>query len=206
MMKSLILSLALVFGLFMGSAAIAEGQNASGPQLPDGFPITFGGPFSLTDHTGKAVTDKDFHGKFMLIYFGYTFCPDICPTNLQTMADALDQLGAKEKYVQPVFITIDPARDTSKLLKDYVKAFYPSMVGLTGTEAQIKSVANAYRQHRQIVPTEETKKDPNDYLVAHSSITFLMGPDGKFVTLFPHDTKAEFMAKVMAKYLKKAAS
>jgi protein SCO1 len=192
----------LLFGLFVADGARAEDQKNSPPQLPANFPISFGGPFALTDHTGKAVTDQTYRGKFMLIYFGYTYCPDICPTNLQTMADALDQLGTQAKKVKPLFISIDPARDTAKLLKPYVAAFHPSIVGLTGTEVQVSAVAKSFRQHRQKVPTEETKKDPNDYLVAHSSITFLMGPDGKFVTLFPHDTKAGFMAKVMAKYLR----
>ena len=95
------------------------------------------GPFALTDHTGKKVTDEDYRGKFMLIAFGYTYCPDVCPTGLQAMSVAMDSLGEQADWVQPIFITIDPERDTPEVMKEYVAAFHPSLIGLTGTPQQI---------------------------------------------------------------------
>ena len=95
------------------------------------------GPFALTDHTGKKVTDEDYRGKFMLIAFGYTYCPDVCPTGLQTMSVVMDLLGEQADWVQPIFITIDPERDTPEVMKEYVAAFHPSLIGLTGTPQQI---------------------------------------------------------------------
>ena len=169
-------------------------------ELPRALPLTFGGPFTLVDHDGVKRTDRDFHGKFLLVYFGYTYCPDICPTGLQTIADALDTLGSKAARVRPVFVSVDPARDTPAVLKDYVENFHPSTVGLTGTEAQVRAIARAYRVHRSKVITPDMKDD-DDYLVTHSSITYLMGPDGSWKTLFPHGTSAQKMAKALARYL-----
>ena len=171
-------------------------SSDEGPPLP----IKFGGPFTLTDHQGERRTDEDFRGRYLLIYFGYTYCPDICPTNLSTMSQALDELGDKAEGVQPLFVSIDPARDTAEVLADYVGHFHPRMVGLTGTEAEIRQVAKAYRVHRsKVVFDKDAPTD--DYLVNHSSITFLMGPDGGFLSLFPHDTKAEVMTRALEGYL-----
>src|SRR5690349_22991539 len=104
-----------------------------------------GGPFQLTDQAGKRVSDKDFRGRYMLIYFGYSFCPDVCPTTLAVMAQALEKLGGRAARVAPIFITIDPERDTPKVLDDYMKAFGPSFVGLTGSPAEIEGVEKKYR-------------------------------------------------------------
>lgn len=175
-------------------AFAARAQEA--PALPSDLPIQFGGPFSLIDHNGEARSDRDFRGRFMLIYFGYTHCPDLCPTGLQTIATALDELGAAADRIQPLFVTVDPARDTVELLRDYVGYFHPRLIGLTGSEQQIRAVSKAYRIHRLKVVTE----DEDDYLVTHSTITYLMGPDGRFVTLFPHDTDSAFMAQILLKY------
>ena len=190
------LCLALLLAAPLPSQAASDDQ---GPPLP----IKFGGPFTLTDHTGAKRTDADFRGRFLLIYFGYTYCPDICPTNLQTMSQALDELGDKAEGVQPIFVSVDPARDTVEVLADYVDHFYPTMVGLTGTESEIRAVAKAYRVHRsKVIVDSEAPAD--EYLVNHSSITFLMGPDGGFLSLFPHDTKAEVMTKALEGYLARA--
>ena len=190
------LCLALLLAAPLPSVAASSDE---GPPLP----IKFGGPFSLTDHHGERRTDEDFRGRFLLIYFGYTYCPDICPTNLTTMSHALEALGDKAEGVQPLFVSIDPARDTVEVLADYVDHFYPTMVGLTGTETEIRAVAKAYRVHRSKVVFE--KDAPADeYLVNHSSITFLMGRDGEFLSLFPHDTKAEVMTKALEGYLGRA--
>ncbi|HTI83176.1 MAG TPA: SCO family protein, partial [Acetobacteraceae bacterium] len=137
-----------------------------------------GGPFTLEDGTGKQVTDSDFRGKYMLVYFGYTFCPDVCPTTLNEVAEALDHLGAKANNLQPIFITVDPKRDTPAVVKQYTAAFSPRLIGLTGTPEQIANVAKAYRVY---YAEHRTGTGPNDYSMDHSSILYLMGPDGKFI-------------------------
>lgn len=181
-------------------AALIAGPSAA-KDTP--FPFQIGGPFTLSDHTGQEVTEKSFAGQFTLIYFGYTFCPDICPTNLQVMGVALDALAAMDEkaaaQITPVFISIDPERDKGELLKEYVSNFHPRMVGLSGTGAQTKAATQAYRIHAIKVVPEGS--DPEDYLMSHSSITFLMGPDGQLVTLFPHDTTPEKMTAVLRKYV-----
>lgn len=172
-----------------------------GPPLP----IQFGGPFSLIDHQGVRRSDADFRGRLLLIFFGYTYCPDICPTNLSTMSHALEALGDKAEGVQPLFVSIDPARDTAEVLADYVGHFHPQLVGLTGSEAEIRNVAKAFRVHRmKVVFDKDAAAD--DYLVNHSSITFLMDRDGQFLSLFPHDTKAEVMTRALEGYLARAES
>ena len=173
------------------------GANAA--PAPPPLANLFSGGFELTDHNGRARSSNDYSGRFMLIFFGYTYCPTICPTNLQHMAQALEQLGDKANTVQPIFITIDPARDTPSVLKEYVMNFGTRIVGLTGSEDQIRHVAKSYRVHRRKVIPD--KSAPQDYLVDHSSLTLLIGPDGKFRTLFPHDTTAPVMAKRLKKYL-----
>ncbi len=154
-----------------------------------------GGPFALTDQDGKQRTDKDFRGKYMLIYFGYTYCPDVCPTALQVMTQALDSLPADEqKRIAPIFVTIDPERDTAALLKSYVGNFHPALVGLTGTADQIRDVARRYR-----IYYAKAKDDGGsaDYLMDHSSIVFLIGPDGAYVTHFTHATPPDRMAEAL---------
>ena len=160
----------------------------------------FGGPFELTDHNGRAVTDGTFRGRFTLLYFGYTFCPDLCPTNLLTMAQALEALGPEGGRVQPLFVTVDPERDGPAALRDYMAHFGPRFLGLRGTPAQTRAVLKAWRIHRRKVPAE-AGADADDYLVDHATLTFLMGPDGKFRTLFPHDTRAEKMTATLRRYL-----
>jgi cytochrome oxidase Cu insertion factor (SCO1/SenC/PrrC family) len=161
-----------------------------------------GGPFDLLDHNGKPRTNSDFHGQFMLIYFGYSYCPDVCPTALQIMSTALQFLGKKAASVQPIFITVDPKRDTPEHLKDYVKNFYPGMVALTGTEDLIKEVAKRYRIYFSKASQDKTQSNSDDYLIDHSSIVFLMGPDGQYITHFNHQTNAEAMAKIISKQLR----
>jgi cytochrome oxidase Cu insertion factor (SCO1/SenC/PrrC family) len=150
-----------------------------------------GGPFTLTDHNGKRVTDQDFRGKYMLIFFGFTYCPDVCPGELQVMSAALDELGAEGEKIQPVFITIDPARDTPEAMKLYVSNFHPRMVGLTGSEEDIAAVAKAYRVYYAKAKGSENSPD---YLMDHSTILYLMGPDGKFVKHFTYGTDAKALA------------
>ncbi len=189
-------ALALVLGVAAVSSPAVAGQGGKVPELP----FSFGGPFELRDHEGQLRSDQDFRGRFMLVYFGYTYCPDICPTNLQTLSNALDILGETAEAVQPVFISVDPARDGVPQLRDYVSHFHPRLIGLTGSEAQVRAAARGYKIHRSKVLTDGDP-EADDYLVNHSSITYLMGPDGEFVTLFPHDTEADFMAEAIGRYL-----
>lgn len=158
-----------------------------------------GGPFTLVNGDGNTVTDKDFLGKWMLIYFGYTFCPDVCPTSLSTVANAMDKLDpAVAAKLVPVFITVDPARDTPPVVKDYAAAFHPSMVGLTGSPDQIAAISKEYK----VYAARAKGGDDDSYTVDHSSILYLVGPDGRFVTHFPHGTTADDLAAALSKAVK----
>ncbi|CAK0760720.1 protein SCO1 [uncultured Gammaproteobacteria bacterium] len=159
--------------------------------------ITLGGPFELTDHTGKAVTEATYHGHPVLLYFGYTYCPDVCPSELQTMAQALDRLGPDGTDIQPLLITIDPARDTPAHLSDYVSLFHPRLIGLTGTPAQIAAVARAYRVYfaRGPAPAPVKDGDGGAYTMDHSSFVYLIGPQGQFLALFSRAMAPERMAE-----------
>jgi protein SCO1/2 len=153
--------------------------------------VAIGGPFTLVDGDGRTVTDKDFRGRWMLVYFGYTFCPDVCPTSLSVVANALDKLEpAQLDKVVPLFITVDPARDTTAVMKDYVAAFHPKMVGLTGTPEQIAAVTKAYK----VYAAKAKGADEANYTMDHSSILYLMAPDGSFAAHFPHGTSADDLA------------
>jgi protein SCO1 len=158
--------------------------------------LTVGGPFSLIDGDGRAVTDQNWRGKYMLVYFGYTFCPDVCPTTLTNVADALDKMGAKADRVQPLFITVDPKRDTPEVVKRYAAAFGPRFVGLTGSPEQIAAAAKAYRVY---YAEHRTGPGPDDYSMDHSSVLYLMGPDGKFVAPVRADQSGPELATVLTK-------
>jgi protein SCO1 len=157
-----------------------------------------GGPFTLVNDNGKTVSNRDFLGKYMLVYFGYTYCPDVCPTTLNSIAQAMGKLGAKANQVQPIFITVDPQRDSPAVMKRYVSAFSPSLVGLTGTPAQIAAVAKEYRVY---YAKHVTGPGPNDYSMDHSSIIYLMGPDGRFIAPIAANDSGAQMAKDIAKRL-----
>jgi len=157
-----------------------------------------GGPFTLTDHTGRRVTDKDFRGKYMLVYFGFTYCPDVCPSGLQVISAALDQIGSKADEITPIFISVDPERDTPEQLALYVSSFHPRLVGLTGTPEEIQNVAKAYRVYYRKVKDE---KSSADYTVDHTSIIYLMGPNGEFIAHFTHATPVSVMAEKLEKVL-----
>jgi protein SCO1/2 len=154
-----------------------------------------GGPFALENGNGQAVTDRDFRGKYMLVYFGYTYCPDVCPTTLTEVAGALDRLGPKAARVQPIFITVDPQRDTPGTIKQYTSAFSPRIIGLTGTPAQIAAVEREYHVY---AAKHVTGPGPNDYGMDHSSVLYLMGPDGRFVAPVDADQTAAQLAQALA--------
>jgi len=163
--------------------------------------VTTGGRFILKSHTGKIVTDQDFAGKFMLVYFGYTYCPDICPTSLQTMTLALEELGDQAKHFQPLFISVDPERDTPKVLAEYVSSFYPGMIGLTGSKVTIDSVTKKYRV--KFSKVAEKNSDDDDYSVDHTSAIFLMGFDGRYLSRFGYNTTSQQMADKLKQFADK---
>jgi protein SCO1/2 len=156
-----------------------------------------GGPIALVDQAGKPVTEKTFAGKYALIFFGYTTCPDVCPTELSTMAGALDQLGPKGDGVVPVFITVDPERDTPQVVGQYAQAFHPRMVGLTGTPEQIAQAAKAFRVYYQKAP----QGDGSTYLMDHSAFIYLMGPDWQVVDILPPQLSPQDMAQRIGKQI-----
>ena len=150
-----------------------------------------GGPFSLTAHTGARVSDQTFRGKFMVLVFGFTHCPDVCPTELQVVSAALDEMGGKAADIQPLFVTIDPARDTAGALAAYVGNFHPRLIGLTGTEEEIRKIAAAYR----VYYARAKGGGGADYFMDHSSIIYLMGRDGRFLKHFSYGTDATELAR-----------
>lgn len=160
-----------------------------------------GGPFTLTDTNGKTVRNTDFLGKFMYIYFGFTNCPDICPAEMEKLSRTITQLDkkvGKDKWV-PLFITVDPYRDTPKVLKEYLSDFHPRIIGLTGSQEEIERVARSYRVYFA-VPDEST--NPNDYLVDHSIIMYLMSPEGKFLDYTTKDFNwMECLGKILRRMM-----
>ncbi len=169
------------------------------------------GPFSLVDHRGKAVTDKDFLGKFMLVYFGYTHCPDLCPIDLQIMTQTIDLLGEQGEKVQPVFITVDPKRDTVEVMADYVARFHARLFGLTGTREQVDAAANTYRVRRMkffplnLDDDDEREtgatEDNSEYVVDHTTSFFLVGPDGRGLMQYAHGITAEELVEDIQQFI-----
>jgi protein SCO1/2 len=160
--------------------------------------LTVGGPFALIDGDGKPMTDQTWRGKYMLVYFGYTFCPDVCPTTLSNVADAMDKMGAKADRVQPLFITVDPKRDTPAVVKQYAAAFGPRIIGLTGSAEQIAAAAKAYRVY---YAEHRTGTGPDDYSMDHSSVLYLMGPDGQFIAPVRADQDGPQIAAALTKLI-----
>ncbi len=154
------------------------------------------GRFLLESHDSGRVTDQSFAGKVRMMTFGYTFCPDICPTTLSTMAAAIDALGAKADQVVPIFVTVDPKRDSALHLKDYVQAFGPSFVGLTGTPAMTEAAARAFKVRYTLHPP--TGADPDNYLVDHSAGIYIMDRGGRFVAKLGHLSAPEDVAARLA--------
>jgi protein SCO1/2 len=156
-----------------------------------------GGPFDLIDQTGRRRTDADLRGKLLLLYFGYTYCPDVCPTDLMAIAAAVDQLGPAGENIQPLFITIDPERDTVEQLAGYVGAFHSRLIGLTGPPEQIRKAALAYKVFYARVPAP----DGTDYAIDHTSFIYLVGRDGKYLGFFPPNTPAERLVEIVHQHL-----
>lgn len=157
-----------------------------------------GGPFTLTQSDGRVVTDRDFRGHYLLIYFGYTSCPDICPTTLSMVANAMDILGPRAQQLQPLFITVDPAHDTPAMMRDYVRAFGERIVGLTGTDAEIRTIEQEYRISSTV---HENGSGTDDYTVDHTAVLFLVAPDGRYLAPIPATETGPELAKDLARYL-----
>ena len=192
-----LLVMASMFGC--GLAPAAEQEQPSAAQMMDDLmyghsPI--GGPFSLTDQSGKPRRDIDFRGKLMIVYFGYTFCPDVCPADLMSITQALEALGPTAESVQPVFITIDPERD-AKVLAEYLAAFHPSFVGLTGSPEQIRKVANSYKVFYVKMPGERS----GEYSIDHTGAIYLMGRGGEYLGFMPPQTSPDRLTEVLRKNL-----
>ena len=150
--------------------------------------VAIGGPFTLVDHNGNVVTEKSYSGKFLLVFFGFTYCPDVCPAALQTVTAALDKLGHKANKVRPLFISVDPGRDTPEQLKLYMSNFHKRIVGLTGTPEQIAAVAKAYRIYFRKV---EDSTNTDGYTMDHSAFIYLIAPNGDYVSHFTHATSPD---------------
>lgn len=165
--------------------------SAGGVQLAQG--VSLGGPFTLVDQTGRTVTERDFAGRPLLVYFGFTYCPDVCPTELGIIAAALDAMGPAGERVTPVFISVDPERDTPEAMADYVSRFHPRMVGLTGSAEQVAAAARAFRVYYAKVQP----RDSTTYLMDHSSFIYFVGPDGRVRSLFRPESAPEAIASAV---------
>ncbi len=185
---------ALMLGLLPVTAG-AHDRQAHAQAAP--LPIKPGGPFSLIDHHGAKVTDRNFRGLYMLVFFGYATCPGICPTGLRGMAEALDALGAAGEAVAPILVTIDPERDTVAALAPAVAKIHPRLIGLTGSFEQLNAAAKAYKVSAKLVGWT-LQKQP---IVEHGSYIYLMGPDGGFLTIFPPIMDPDEMAAAILGYM-----
>jgi cytochrome oxidase Cu insertion factor (SCO1/SenC/PrrC family) len=202
MSRRVLRRLPIALSLLLASIAGAEptGSDRSAAELMDALmwnrePV--GGPFSLVDHTGRPRTEADFHRKWLVIYFGYTHCPDICPTDLQAIAQAVDQLGPVGEAVQPLFITLDPDRDTAGHLAEYVPLFHPRMIGLTGARGAIRRAAAAYK----VFYTRAPAARPSEYGVDHTAFIYLVDPVGRYVGFLPPATPADRLEHILRQHL-----
>ena len=182
-------SASLVVGLLLMLWAIGGLKNGAAP-------AAIGGPFQLTDQSGQAVSQKDMEGHPTLIFFGFTHCPDVCPTSLFEMSEVLKALGTDAGRVNAYFISVDPERDTTAAMKDYLSSFDPHLRGLTGTPEQVAKVTSAYRVYAKKVPLKD-----GDYTMDHTALIYLMDRDGKFVSPFNLNRKPEEAAADLKHYL-----
>ncbi|MDX1541612.1 MAG: SCO family protein [Geminicoccaceae bacterium] len=183
-------ALFLALGSLIGVGAVMR----SPAEDPGSQTAAIGGPFRLTDQHGQRVAAKDFKGEWMLVYFGYTFCPDVCPMTLANMTLALEELPEHlAERITPVFITVDPQRDTVEQLKEYAPLFHDRLVALTGTDAEIKAAARAYKVY--FGKAADSGDGEDDYLMDHSGFVYLMDPDGKYRAHFSHNTGVDELAR-----------
>lgn len=186
--------------LILAAALITASCTSAPPPPLKGAKI--GGPFALIDENGKAATDRDFAGRYRIVYFGYTFCPDVCPTDVATLARALRTFEAKAadraSRIVPIFVTVDPARDTPAVVREFTAQFHPRMIGLTGSPAAIAAAAKAYG----VAYSAQKPNAQGAYLVDHSNIAYLMAPDGAPITLLPADQGAEAVVAALDQWVR----
>jgi protein SCO1/2 len=197
--RRFVLAAVLLGGLvIMGAGVLLALAHRDSPRGAAGTLLAsaIGGPFRLVDQNGKTVTDADLKGKWSLVYFGYTHCPDACPTALNDIAIALDQLGPKREAVRSVFITVDPERDTPEVLKAYVTSFDAAILALSGSPEEIARAAKAYRVYYAKHP-----EPSGDYSMDHSSVIYVMDPEGRFTSSFTHQSTPEEIAERLKKLL-----
>jgi len=176
---------------FLLTLAAQQGMLGGSPR-PSQQAAAIGGPFSLLGSEGESVTDADFAQSYLLVSFGFTSCPDVCPTTLQSIGQAMDLLGDDGQGLQPLFITLDPERDTPQVVGDYAQAFHTRLIGLTGSVEQIADAAGAYRVYYAKVPNAGDGE--SDYTIDHSAFIYLMSPDGAYLTHFSHASTPEDIA------------
>jgi protein SCO1/2 len=187
---------------YLRDGAPAQGTRADAARLMNELmsgkgPV--GGPFTLTDQDGRSRSLEDFRGRLVLLYFGFTYCPDVCPTDLMSVGNLIRSLGREGDQLQPVFVTLDPARDKPEVLRAYVASFHPRFVALTGTEDEIRRIATSYKVFFEKVRPPGV----NTYLIDHSAYVFLLDREGRFITLFPPGTPQERMAVMVREQLEK---
>ena len=184
------------------AVALVACQRDPGPPPLEG--ARLGGPFTLTDHNGRRVSDRDFADKYRLVYFGFASCPDVCPIDLQAIGAGLSLFEQRDAgraaRVQPLFFTVDPARDTPEQLRRYVTQFHPRLIGLTGSEAEIDAVARAYGI--VIQRGQPSRPGANDYLVDHSRYIILYAPDGRPLVIVPHEQGPEGIADELGRWVR----
>ena len=178
------------------ATALALAATPLAAQQPDPLADRFGGPFTLTAHDGKRVSDTDFRGRFMLVYFGFTHCPDVCPTSLFEISEVLKAMGKDADRVNAYFVSVDPERDTAAAMKDYLSSFDPHLKGLTGNPEAVAKVLSAYRVYSKKVPLKD-----GDYSMDHTALIYLMDRDGQFVSPFNMKRTPAEAATDLKKYL-----
>jgi protein SCO1/2 len=203
MFMSIYVALALMLPVaWSAGTSISQSSVPPASDFPQSTAQTIkGGPFTLTNHIGKTVTEQAFKGDFVLIFFGYTHCPDVCPADLMVMTQALELLGEDADRVQPLFITFDPQRDDRERMADYVQNFHPRLIGLTGTKEQTLAAANYYGV--DVSATYQAEQPGSAYSMNHSAFTYLVDPNGELRVMFRTGTSPELMAQTIHKHLYK---
>jgi cytochrome oxidase Cu insertion factor (SCO1/SenC/PrrC family) len=191
----------LIVGILFGCGMAVAAEQPSAAQMMDDLMYgrgTVGAPFTLTDTTGRRRSSSEFRGKLMVVYFGYTYCPDVCPTDVMAISQALRALGPAAEDIQPVFITIDPERDTP-LLAEYLAAFHPGFIGLTGSPEEIRAVANSYKAFYARVPDARG----SDYSIDHTGVIYLMDRNGEYLGFMPPQTGPDRLTEILRKSVAK---
>ncbi len=197
MSRGRLLTVILIGVVCFAAAAVAGRYFWPGTRTSPASSVPIGGAFTLVDQTGKTRTDKDFRGRLMLVYFGYTSCPDVCPTSLQTASEALEKLGKDAAKLQVLFVSVDPQRDTVARLARYHQAFDPRITMLTGTPKQVAVAAKAYRVY---YAKRKQGEAADDYTMDHTAIGYLMDGKGRYLTHFPYNIKPDKLAAAIRKF------